>query len=386
MKKVLALVLAVMMLATVAFAEILNPGEISDNGFKNYLPGATIKVNDSGVVTTGNNQAGAGSFILANDVPAGYNEPTYNGATVVKTINSTNYALTGIKYTEGKKLVKSIDFNNAENRVEIKLYQDYSKTSSSNLNVEFTLKGKKVEKSFKPGNLNIRIRGTVGYKLQTGILQIQASDDVIVLDPIYKNSEMQTNGIDIKADLGISTVTPGTAFAYTDQLVWKVEKASNAEHDYGDLDFTAADGDTDIAVRVYNGDKHYLYNDIDADKDILKAYADADADITFLNFPAEPTFNSTATVYFYKEEDTHVYGLKDGKLVKINAKWSDDDGAFVLKTRTLGSYVFSDKPLNISAPAAGSENPDTGANDVVGIATALAAVALVSAAAVSLKK
>ena len=32
MKKVLALVLAVMMLATVAFAEILNPGEISEIG------------------------------------------------------------------------------------------------------------------------------------------------------------------------------------------------------------------------------------------------------------------------------------------------------------------------------------------------------------------
>ena len=46
----------------------------------------------------------------------------------------------------------------------------------------------------------------------------------------------------------------------------------------------------------------------------------------------------------------------------------------------------SDKKLSVSAPAAGSENPDTGANDVVGIATALAAVALVSAAAVSLKK
>ena len=32
------------------------------------------------------------------------------------------------------------------------------------------------------------------------------------------------------------------------------------------------------------------------------------------------------------------------------------------------------------------ENPDTGANDVVGIAAALGVVALVSAAAVSLKK
>ena len=152
------------------------------------------------------------------------------------------------------------------------------------------------------------------------------------------------------------------------------------------MEFTAADGDTDVSVRVYDGDKLYLYSDVDADTDVLKAYADADADITFLNFPGTPTFNSTATVYFYKEEGTYVYGVKDGKLVNVNAKWSDDESGFVLKTRTLGSYVFSDKKLSVSAPAAGSENPDTGANDVVGIATALAAVALVSAAAVSLKK
>ena len=58
----------------------------------------------------------------------------------------------------------------------------------------------------------------------------------------------------------------------------------------------------------------------------------------------------------------------------------------VLKTRTLGSYVFSDKALSVAATTPGTNNPDTGANDVVGVATALAAVALVSAAAVSLKK
>ena len=69
-------------------------------------------------------------------------------------------------------------------------------------------------------------------------------------------------------------------------------------------------------------------------------------------------------------------------------KWDEDEGAYVLKTRTLGKYVFSDKPLKVTATTDTPEtnNPDTGANDVVGVATALAAVALVSAAAVSLKK
>ncbi len=80
-------------------------------------------------------------------------------------------------------------------------------------------------------------------------------------------------------------------------------------------------------------------------------------------------------------------GVKNGKLVESNAKWSEDDGAFVLKTRTLGNYVFSDVELNVTETVDDTtKNPDTGANDVVGIAAALGAVALVSAAAVSLKK
>ena len=71
-------------------------------------------------------------------------------------------------------------------------------------------------------------------------------------------------------------------------------------------------------------------------------------------------------------------------------KWDEDEGCYILKTRTLGNYVFSDValPLDVANNTTDTPvtNPDTGANDVVGIATALAAVALVSAAAVSLKK
>ena len=144
-----------------------------------------------------------------------------------------------------------------------------------------------------------------------------------------------------------------------------------------------------------------MYSEVNADKDILKAYADTDAEITFLSFPGKPTFNATAAVRFYKDEGTYIYENKDGKLSRItaasagaagqtagNVKWDDDEGCYILKTRTLGSYVFSDKPLKVSAASdnAATTNPDTGANDVVGVATALAAVALVSAAAVSLKK
>ena len=90
-----------------------------------------------------------------------------------------------------------------------------------------------------------------------------------------------------------------------------------------------------------------------------------------------------------------MYEMKDGKLVETSATWDEDASAFVLKTKTLGSYVLSDKALkNVSSSSSDSgsssngsvTNPDTGANDVIGVAAALGIVALISAAAVSMKK
>ena len=351
MKKVLALVLAVMMMATVAFAvDATLPDSATGsnaNPSKIKIPGSKIEFNDSG---------------LSN---APYNVPG------VKPINNTNYSLSKVKWDEGRNLVESVKIDDANDKVVIKLKQDYTMTTEKKLQGEITLKGKKVGKNPKNADLVIAINTTVGYTLADG----KGSNPCI-----------QINGVSEEADTSDSTDFDASA---NEEYLWKVVKgtdASGKDVTYGTLDFDAADDDVNVEVRVYDGDKLYLYNDVDADNDILKAYADTDAEISFLNFNGEPTFNATATVRFYKEEDSFVYGMKDGKLTNVNAKWDDDEGCFILKTRTLGGYVFSDKKLNVSASTAADNNPDTGANDVVGIATALAAVALVSAAAVSLKK
>ncbi len=398
MKKVLALVLAVMMLATTAFAAtVTNPGSEATNGFKNWLPGKTISVNDSGIVNEGgvNEDGTAVTYILASDPKAqNVNAPTTDdGEVIVKSINTDNYTITGIKYNDGKKLVDSIAINNSNEKVEIKLKQQYGKTSSSNLDLVFTLKGKKVGKTFKPENIVVRIQGTVGYKLDTATLKINTSGDVRAA----ANAEI-ANGT-FKDSSNLSEI-----FANSERVLWEVDKVAGGEN-YGDLDYTTADPDVDITARVYDGDKLYLYSNVDPITDVLRAFADEDAEISFLNHP-NTTFNSTATARIYKEEgETYFYEWVDGKLVSMNGKgidagsaginkkvnWDEDEGCYILKTRTMPeTLVMSDKPLPVDAIEAPEDtapaNPDTGANDVVGIATALAAVALVSAAAVSLKK
>ena len=367
MKKVLALVLAVMMMATVAFAAgsmdgntVVNPGSgTTTDGAGTVLPGKTIKITKTGIMSV------PGSPYVDSNV--GANEK------LIKDINSTNYSITSVKYNDGKSMVASVSFNNDKDQVEIKLNKDYDLTKAKKLDMTFTLKGKKVGKSDRPADIDIHVTETINFGTNTA--NIDADNDVTAFDVVSENVVNE-----FKSEKDGDTVV-GAA--------------------WGTLEFTTTDDEVDIEVRVYDGDKLYLYNDLDADNDILKKYADTDADITFLNFYGEPTFNATATVRFYKEEGTYIYLNKDGNLTRVtaasagsagqtagNVKWDEDEGAYVLKTRTLGKYVFSDKPLKVSAatdtPA--TTNPDTGANDVVGVATALAAVALVSAAAVSLKK
>ncbi len=338
MKKVLALVLAVMMMATVAFAATT---EIAA-GQKNFGEKVTI---DSGDLKAANK----------------------------KDVNSDNYSITSIKYNEGRNLIKSISFNDDEDRVEVKLIDNYEITKAKTFDVEFTLKGRGKN---KPDSEDFRVYGTVKNRL----------------------SDNEETVIEVKKDtIKLESADKNTVY----KIVGTKDETDGKDYKYATLELTAADSDVEVEVRVYDGDKLYLYSEVNADKDILKAYADTDAEITFLSFPGKPTFNATAAVRFYKDEGTYIYENKDGKLSRItaasagaagqtagNVKWDDDEGCYILKTRTLGSYVFSDKPLKVSAASdnAATTNPDTGANDVVGVATVLAAVALVSAAAVSLKK
>ncbi len=77
----------------------------------------------------------------------------------------------------------------------------------------------------------------------------------------------------------------------------------------------------------------------------------------------------------------------DGSVVDLNAKF--DDNKVLTATATLtGPVIVTDKALTaVGTTSPGTTtNPGTGANDVVGVAAALAVVALVSGAAISLKK
>ena len=381
MKKVLALVLAVMMMATVAFATTQVEEDANTVAFGGkYAPGDTLYVYRN----------------MGGDVD-NWSEVTPGTAGWNAEITSANYGKpTSQKWTQGRELLAGLEFDDKNNQLKIKLTEDYTLKQPKRLVGSFVLKGKGKggvdsgdpdRKAVKPTTIKVKIDIEIGNWKQQ--VNVNPDNDVTLAtggNAAAKDGSGITDGELIHSPAASCAHTSPTAVTHVpSDDIWDnaVQKISG---DYGNIVLECADEkDTEVTFRAYKNDEYFLHNDTDADNALLKAYADQDAEISFLNFPSNQTLNSTATIRFYKDEDSHVYVLKNGKLAS-EVKWDDDEACFVLKTRTLGSYVFSDKKLNVSASTAADNNPDTGANDVVGIATALAAVALVSAAAVSLKK
>lgn len=293
----------------------------------------------------------AADFIPGQKIRFNGNEDRWEGE--LKSINSDNYSVSSVKWEQGKDLVSSVTIDNDDEVLVLSLKHDYKSTK------EKTLQGTiKLREKGKTRYATLSIDCTVGY-------------DVVDLS------------VDANGDVEVPTIDSSSIYRIKDN-----------DRGYGTMNFSA--GDTDVSVRVYDGEVYYLHHNNDAIKSVLTANTDTDATIDFLTFEGTPSFNATATVNFYGvEEDMFIYELRNGRLVRSAAKWSDDNDTWELKTRTLGSYVISDKTLKSPAGnstndtgtgTSGDNNPDTGANDVVGVASALALAALVSGAAVSLKK
>ena len=96
------------------------------------------------------------------------------------------------------------------------------------------------------------------------------------------------------------------------------------------------------------------------------------ANIDFLTFVGEPSFNKTGVMYIYAPEDSFIYEVTEDGAKAINATWDEDYEAWTFRTRTLGSYAISDVELDektvtddkddssSTTEDGNKQNPDTG--------------------------
>ena len=96
------------------------------------------------------------------------------------------------------------------------------------------------------------------------------------------------------------------------------------------------------------------------------------ANIDFITFENEPSFNKTGRVYIYAPEDAFIYEVTADGAKEINGlEWDEDYEAWTFRTRTLSAYAISDVELtektetedkddSSSTTDSGKQNPDTG--------------------------
>ena len=192
--------------------------------------------------------------------------------------------------------------------------------------------------------------------------------------------------------------------------LWKVKKGENgtAVFDFADKAF--------FTVKMYSGESMYLDLSTAYDKAIA-GEMDAEAD-SFYKFDNDnANFSRTGELIIVTNDSSLVPSEidEDGNFVEVDAKYVEDyaiahtnkkvDG-FVFSTKTLGNYVLSTEELGqeeqpaketpaepvtpseptTETPSTSKPNPDTGAEDFVGLAVSLAVVSVAAAGALALKK
>ena len=193
--------------------------------------------------------------------------------------------------------------------------------------------------------------------------------------------------------------------------IWEVKKGENgtAVFDFADKAF--------FTVKMYSGESMYLDLSTAYDKAVA-GEMDAEAD-SFYKFDNDnANFSRTGELIIVTDDSSLVpYEIdEDGNFVEVDAKYVENyaiahtnkkvDG-FVFTTKTLGNYVLSTEELGqeeqpvdetpvveeptTETPAtdnttSAKPNPDTGAEDFVGLAVSLAVVSVAAAGALALKK
>ena len=193
--------------------------------------------------------------------------------------------------------------------------------------------------------------------------------------------------------------------------LWEAKESGVAVFDFADKAF--------FTVKMYKGETMFLDLETAYDKAIA-GEMDADADSFYKFDKSNSSFSRAGELVIVSDDETLVpYEIdEDGNFVAVDAEYVKDYAVahtnskvngFVFNTKQLGNYVLSTEELGEVEDEAPVEdgtdadentvtpepetpvqtekpNPNTGANDFVGLAVSLAVVSVAAAGALALKK
>ena len=169
----------------------------------------------------------------------------------------------------------------------------------------------------------------------------------------------------------------------------------NAKGAYGVFDF---DNGAYLEFKLYGGEKYTLSAEEKYNKELSKEY---DTDVEVITFRLKNVENADLVLKSSKD-NKQVVAVVDGELVPVEAEYikghkfesgKKADG-YLVENAEYTQYAVIDADVEIEVeetkdttkPSTDKTNPETGANDFVGAAVALAVVSVAAAGALAFKK
>ena len=391
MKKVLALVLAVIMVCTMAMAVTIGgigydvkDGAVTSNTYPVVPGGTKFFVNMSKAEDTVKNHIyfdKDGKFVPSkNEVSisyaAGSELVAFSGWVKLANVVDTDLSQGIVKETCEK--------NPASYQYQIALKNDFTRTADGKSfdfaisKITFTATGWEPVTLWKATDANaVDDKADVGYKV-VGVNASATKGQIV---------SFNTTPGAINKVLSIAETTDGTTinsatlaiagefgYGYTSTYA---NIYAYATLNKGSLVYVSAVDGLKTFATGENGDEGYLGNNVAVIKNVY-------------NMPMTGVLEQTEGAKATTVYNVYAKGM-DGKISSVAATLKN--GVLTFNVPALSTVIITPDTLTVTATVAGTTtetgtttNPGTGANDVVGVAAALAVVALVSGAAISLKK
>ncbi|MFR8052014.1 MAG: hypothetical protein ACLU86_06395 [Negativibacillus massiliensis] len=360
--------------------------EVTTNSFKAQKAsyGKVVEVNEDGIVTEDELLDYIGTADEDNEVEEyGYNHYTGN--------IDKNWSINLIEKSTGvAELIEKAELYKAD-QVDYLSYRDYTDEIMPNaVYLKVTLK-----KEWKTTTSE-----TLKY-------YVYIADN--------KSNKNKTNEVWVSGKYANTDVRP-VSFDWTNDAskagLWKVKEGNGiAVFDFADKAF--------FSVKMYEGETMYLDLKTAYDKAIA-GEMDAEADSFYKFDNTNANFARTGELLIVSDDSSLVpYQIdEDGNFVAVDAEYVENYAVahtnkkvngFVFNTKQLGNYVLSTEELGEEeepvveepaveepvveepaveepAPETNKPNPNTGAEDFVGLAVSLAVVSVAAAGALALKK
>ena len=257
----------------------------------------------------------------------------------------------------------------------------YAQDGGARITDKEDVRGLKVKATWNVGEIDakpeieyVKVSGYSEGYMYAVTFTLPENDEIKMSDLAGEISVYRTSS-DLKEEnnkLDYNTIKIGVEYGYNEEPFYRVKDWDKVEvvnfKEVDDVETMSFGDDFEFEVDLAGQGKLNLKWNNDFDPEFADKYSYANID--FITFEHNPTFNKNGTVYLYADEDAFIYEVtaEGAKAIK-GLEWDPDYECWTFRTRELTSYAISDVELDEQTVTedkddtttdGGKTNPDTG--------------------------